>query len=412
MAAYTDVNTPVLGMPGGIIPKTWLEPIAEAGVPLFWLEDGDDPGRDHYEHARRELEPLGASLHTIKLGAYGDVNKALQVLGADGLRAFIDSAIAEALAESFGDLRFVRDLLPAELDRRAARTHPSYGTGLGALDALLEGGYQEGLHLLGGTTRGGKTSLALAIALHNALAGRPVLYVTYEQSPFELWARLIAQLPRVPYAAVKRGSFDDKGLVVRTSSQLKNDEGWEEVQRASRHLRIVSGGDAFSQNQSGLSLMALERLAQDVATARGMPPLVIVDYLQRVPVAALANRDPRERVMQVAGTLQTIFGRDLLCPVLALSSVGREAYDLQRASLEKKLAAFKEAGEIEYTAYTAMLLYPLADDLLARCDMSPGMLNPFRPMTLDVVKQREGETGKVAVKWIPKTGVWKGAKRL
>lgn len=94
----------------------------------------------------------------------------------------------------------------------------------------------------------------------------------------------------------------------------------------------------------------------------------------------------------------------------ALSSVGRAAYRLAEADLEGRLAAFKEARELEYTAYTALLLYDLPEPVQASLNLSPGLLGHFRPMALDLCKNLEGRTGQVAAKWEAQWGVWRDAQ--
>src|SRR5699024_1661453 len=125
----------------------------------------------------------------------------------------------------------------------------------------------------------------------------------------------------------------------------------------------VEGGDALSRQQGTWSVESLARAAEEAAEVHGAPPLIIVDYLQRVPVPEeLRIRDVRERVGAVAGMLQTMLARDLAAPVLALSSVGRASYNpegFSKKPLEERLQAFKEAGELEYTSYTSLLLYGL-----------------------------------------------------
>jgi hypothetical protein len=123
-------------------------------------------------------------------------------------------------------------------------------------------------------------------------------------------------------------------------------------------------------------------------------------------------KDTRERVTTVAGILQTAFGRELGCPVLALSSIGRAAYNLQTSDLEGRLAAFKEAGELEYTAYTALLLYGLSDASQSQLNLAPGMMSTFRPMTLDLIKNREGSIGQLAAQWTPGKGLWSKGQEM
>jgi replicative DNA helicase len=223
------------------------------------------------------LEGRGAKVYLVDVKPYNDVNEVLQALGPAGLRQYLDTAFENATHEALSDLLYIRETFLDLLDRRAERTEPYYSTGLEPLDKLLGGGYLEGLHLVCGITGGGKTSFALHLAVHNALAGKPVIYGSYEQPRFELWARIASQLTGVPYAAIKRGSYDDKGLSVRTSSQLKNDEGWEKLELLAKHLKIFEGGDAFSRKQGIYTLKVLAQTATRVAEERGAPPLVIID---------------------------------------------------------------------------------------------------------------------------------------
>jgi replicative DNA helicase len=166
-----------------------------------------------------------------------------------------------------------------------------------------------------------------------------------------------------------------------------------------------------SDMYSTYTVDVLARMAERMAEVSGAPSLIVLDYLQLMSVPAeLRVKDTRERVSYVAGRLQVTLARGLGCPVLALSSVGRAAYCLDEADLEGRLAAFMEAGELEYTAYTALLLYDLPEAVQASLNLSPGLLGHFRPMALDLCKNREGRTGRVAAKWEAEWGVWRDAQ--
>ena len=407
LAAY-GLEYPVMGLPGGNLPQGWGEKIAEAAVSVYIAMDPDTAGVGHAERLQAALSGLGSRCYRVNLTA--DLNDLLLEHG-EKLPEHFNAALENAALESISDLLYIRETWLAELDARADRPHTFYTTGLAALDTLLEGGYSEGLHLLGGITGGGKTSLALQIAVHNAKAGRSVIYASYEQSRLELWARIAAGLTGVPYRTIKRGVYDDHGQTVRTSGVLKANEAWPQLETVSKQLKIVEGGDALSRQASAYTTEVLAQTAQSVAAENGAPPLIIIDYLQRAPVPAeLKLRDPRERVGYVAGLLQVHLAREIGCPVLALSSIGRAFYNLQKMpSLEERIAAFKEAGEIEYTAYTSLLLYGLAEDLQDRFNLRPGMIDTYKPMALDLVKNREGEIGQLGVQWYPARGSWAGA---
>jgi replicative DNA helicase len=121
---------------------------------------------------------------------------------------------------------------------------------------------------------------------------------------------------------IKRGTYDGLGTATLVSSELRASEGWGQLERAARHLRVVEGGDALSRTEGAYTVDVLARAAERMAETSGAPPLIILDYLQRMPVPAeLRIKDTRERVSYVAGQLQVTLARGLGCPVLALSSV-------------------------------------------------------------------------------------------
>src|SRR5690606_24230150 len=102
----------------------------------------------------------------------------------------------------------------------------------------------------------------------------------------------------------------------------------------------------------------------------------------------------------------------LSAPILALSSVSRANYNPEtfaKETAEQRLGAFKEAGELEYTSYTALLLYGLPESKRGKI-MHPHQTvsgrPAFNPRTLDLVKNREGNTGRLAVKWQPERDEW------
>ncbi len=410
LAAYGE-DYGALGLSGGLLPKGWAEKIAETGAAVYLLMDSDTAGAARADSLRAELSGLGVKVYNASPKPYNDVNEALQALGSDGLVEHVNAALEASALELTSDLLYIREGWLSALDARANRPHAAYTTGIEALDSQLDGGYIEGLHLLGGITGGGKTSLALAIALHNALEGRSVIYGSYEQSRLELWARIASRLTSVPYGAIKRGTFDRQGTKTLASSELKASEGWAKLEQAAKHLKVVEGGDAYSRTSSTWTVEVLTTTARAIAEDRGAPPLIILDYLQRMPAPpSVKIKETRERVSYIAGALQVNLAREIGCPVLALSSISRASYRLADAELEGRLAAFKEAGELEYTAYTALLLYGLPEAMQDRLNFAPGVMANYRPMTLDLCKHREGRPGRLAVKWWPARDSWEGAQ--
>jgi replicative DNA helicase len=116
-----------------------------------------------------------------------------------------------------------------------------------------------------------------------------------------------------------------------------------------------------------------------------------IDYLQILPM----SKDEAERVtsskdrldLHVSGLRQ--LGRDLNASVIAISSENRAGYT------KKNLDVFKESGGIEYSADIAAVL---SEDKKAN---SSGK-NDYRLVDLNIVKNRNGETGVVRFKFYAK----------
>lgn len=405
--AALGINSPVMGLSGGNIPADWVERLAAIqGLEVFALMDNDDAGQGHAARLATQFEGR-CGFYRIRWGAGdpkgADTRDMLTALGPEGLAEWIENRTAQAKIPVM-DTEYIPVRFLEEMAALFNRPTPAYTSTLASFDELLGGGYAEGLHILGGITAGGKTMLALQIATQNAAQGRPVLFASYEQSRYELWARVAARLSKLPFGAFKRGRYSGPTGDVPTAARLAEDhEALERLQDLARYLWLVQGdGD----NAWGVPQLALE--AAKIADAFSQPPLVIVDYLHRMPPSEKdgARREIRERVATLASSLQVQVARGVGSPVLALSSVNRAAYNAGRTTergkpvgndSESLLSAFKESGEVEYSAYTAALLYRLSEQEEDGFGAAPAM-GGWEPYALQLVKNREGETGKIYVK--------------
>lgn len=394
--AALGIDSPVMGLSGGNIPADWVERLA--GLEVFALMDNDNAGRNHTARLADKIRGRH-KFYAIRWGAGdpegADVRDMLNKLGCEGLKVWLEDRIAQAQIPVM-DTEYMPTLWLTEMVERANRPAPKYVSTLASLDELLGGGYAEGLHILGGMPGEGKTLLTLQIAVENATQGRPVLFASYEQSRYELWARVAARLSKLPFGAFKRGRYSGPTGDVPTAARLAEDhEALERLQDLARYLCIVQGdGD----NAWGVTRLKDE--AAQLADAFGQPPLVIVDYLQRMPVASdIARRDIRERVATLASSLQVQVARGVGSPVLALSSVNRASYK----GGQGELSAFKESGDVEYSAYTAALIHKPTkkeDDNHGPTSTMGG----WQLAAITLNKNREGETGRILVKRYGKLG--------
>lgn len=401
-------DAPVIGTGGGGWRDAYLDALPDQLEHVFLLFDADAAGEGFTEAARTALEARGITAKALTLpNGSKDANDALRDVGADALRQHVDRQIAAVINASTSDATYLTTTFLEELDRRHARPHAAYTTTLDQVDRLLDGGYHEGLHVVGGITGGGKTSYALRVSLENALQGRHVIYASYEQSKLELWARLASAVTTLPYSALKRGTYHERdGSTAPAGTLLQQHDAWSTLLKASERLVILEAGDALSRRDSEHTVEALQRLALRLKADTGVPPLIVVDYLQRVPAKDLTGRDIRERVAYVAGLLQVGLAREVGSPVLALSSLNRASYQQGgKLSPEQRLSSLKESGELEYSAYTVALLYGLQEGQEPE-GFTPGALDKWKPMVLDLVKNREGAIGDTPVRWTPIGDQW------
>lgn len=171
----------------------------------------------------------------------------------------------------------------------AATTWP---TGFVPLDGQLGGGLRVGeLVLLGGPQGLGKTTWTIQVARNVARAGGRVLYFSFEHEQLHFLERVVAQ-----------AAFESEGLEAPTTRRLR-----DRFQRASANggvaglgdlLRGLPGAEAaleelgtfgdrfFIHESNGRSTtVAAIRGAIESLPAEGAAPVVVIDYLQKVPSA-------------------------------------------------------------------------------------------------------------------------------
>ena len=199
-------------------------------------------------------------------------------------------------------------------------------TGFGGLDPAVGGGLRAGsLILLAGPQGLGKSTFALQIARNTALAGRPVIYFSYEHDAEDLTQKLLA---------MEAGELDESDQVRLNAVRAVFDDLW--VSSLERRLESVpSGPEAlarvakysellFLHRSTGTrtDLEAIQTAVQAVNELTGANPLVVVDYLQKVKTHG--RLDEEERTTQVVEGLKDL-AIDLGVPILAIAAAEKQA---------------------------------------------------------------------------------------
>lgn len=228
-----------------------------------------------------------------------------------------------------GPLRPLAALL-SETDEVLRRGTPAgarvWPTGFPALDAVLTGGLRSGeLVLLGGPAGQGKTTLGMQVARNAVAAGGTAVVFSYEHESHTLLERLIS----MEAAELDPGEVAGVIDVRRALETADRGESLESVLGTLRGgtaaLAGLAGyGERLQVHESSGVTTTLEQIRDSVfrvAEATGQPPLVLLDYIQKVPVDRPTED---ERVTAAAEGLKDL-ALSAGVPVVAISAADKDA---------------------------------------------------------------------------------------
>ena len=217
--------------------------------------------------------------------------------------------------------------------RRGARPGAQvWPTGFPLLDSTLDGGLRSGeLVLMAGTEGAGKTTLALQMVRNAVLVGRHAVVFSFEHDANTLIQRLIsleaatAAVGDGEYAAAAdvhtvRGVFeaddpDRRGLADAMGRLPFGTEALATVQSYAARLHV-------HESNTHTTPQELASVVARVMVEAGEAPMVLVDYLQKVPIEGY-DGDEASRVTVVTETLKNM-ALDLECPVVSIVAADRE----------------------------------------------------------------------------------------
>lgn len=233
-------------------------------------------------------------------------------------------------------------------------------TGLFQLDTVLNGGLRSGLTVLGAISSAGKTTLVSQIADNIAANGRPVLFVSCEQSARELVSKSLARM------MAERGY---KAVPAWAMNSPHERELWTEGKKAAladaskEYAEKIAPRLSYLASTEQPTVAKVEAYVGLIKAHYGVAPVLVVDYLQ-----LLAPRDERDTDKRAAdynvSQLRRMAG-EMMAPVIAISSLNRASYS---GAIE--MASFKESGGIEYAADVLLGLQPY--NMEARMDGAKG----------------------------------------
>ncbi len=235
-------------------------------------------------------------------------------------------------------------------------------TGFGRLDGVLGGGVRSGeLALIAGSQGQGKTTFGLQMLRHVATIGRPAVFFSFEHESHTLLERLLAM--EGAYAA----DADPQGLSLVDVGRVR--AVFEQVDAPGASLAstmavlphgaaALAAVEAYAQrlhlheSSPTTDVLHMARVVEQVAVTEGIAPLVLVDYLQKVPAVGAAA------IVEGLKDMALEFG----APVVAIS-----AADKERLGAGQRMRAEHLRGSSSL-AYESDIVLVLADkaDIVAR----------------------------------------------
>ncbi|HFR3411681.1 TPA: DnaB-like helicase C-terminal domain-containing protein [Streptococcus suis] len=368
--------------------------------PLILALDNDSRGRK----TQAELEGLLQAQKTpytvavLTEGAVKDPNEML-VKNKEVFTARVEDAIKNARDDKEKYLEtstdnYIQDFLNGIAD---SVNTPSISTGFPILDKCLDGGFYEGLYIVGAISSLGKTTLVTQIADQVASRGHDVLIFSLEMARAEIMAKSISRhtvMEVLQTGGEMKNAKTVRGITAGNRYEKYNSTERELIKNAvqtysgyAKHIYITEGVGDLGVNQIRATVEKHTRYT-------GNTPLVIVDYLQ---ILAPAN----ERATDKQNTDKAVMelkriSRDFKTPVIGISSFNRDNYN-NAVSMQ----AFKESGAIEYSS-DILIGLQLKGAGQKDFDATEAKSKSPREIELVILKNRNGKTGdKVPFEFYP-----------
>lgn len=305
-------------------------------------------------HAHNMARPVDESLPEIEQS----------VMNLRGTRADQGVVTAREAARSFLDTLETKIVNRQEL--------PGLPTGYIDLDRLL-GGLEVQHYLLAGRPAMGKSSLALDIALHDALKlKKRVLFFSLEMSTQQIMTRAVSHLASIPLNALKKPHLLSEG----------------DMKAVHYYTGLVSESGLIIDPTDGLTPSQIRAKALRQLTIHGNIDLVIIDHIHRMSAdnERLTGNEMITAISKQLSQLHKLIG----CPVLTLSQLSRAVE--QRTDKRPILSDLRDSGSLEQDAYGVMFIY--RDEYYYE-----GMSEKKGIAEIIVAKNRDGATGTADLLW-------------
>lgn len=388
-----DVGGEAVGIGSTSMVNKLLETIQSAKQkpeqPLIIAFDNDKAGQDATAKLSEGLEKLNVLYFVYNIAKpYNDTNEFLM----QDRQGLLDKVKAVNLnpEQAIYSESNVYSHLQEFLDGIADSVNTPYiPTGFKALDSVLDGGFYEGLYIIGAISSLGKTTLAMQICDNIANSGNDVLMFSLEMARSELMAKSISRLTLLD---ILQNGGDTRNA--KTARGITTGSRWlryspiekELIQRAAETYGTYARNIYIHEGIGNIGTAQIRQIVGNHIRITGKKPLVLVDYLQILAPEDVRATD-KQNTDKAVTELKRI-SRDFKIPVFAVSSFNRENY-----KTAVSFSSFKESGAIEYSS-DVLIGLQLKGAGEKGFDAETAKARNLREIEVVILKNRNGETGK------------------
>lgn len=267
------------------------------------------------------------------------------------------------------------------LERRQKGEEKSMPSGIGILDRMTSGFHRGELTIIGARPAVGKSALGMHIALATAAQGYRVGIVSREMTDVQYGARILGARADIEPGRMRTGQLDPYD--------------WTQLSEAMEHYSSMNVSFMFTARD----IEDLRAEVQHKIDGEGLDMLVI-DYLQLMQTKRKFEKDYL-RVGYISKAIKDMT-TDFNIPIIALAQVGRSS-----ARSMPDLSELRGSGDIEQDADNVIFLHRPEDagdeSILSGDGNLPAVLEAEgkQYIVLEIAKQRQGQTGRMAVAFDP-----------
>ncbi len=245
-------------------------------------------------------------------------------------------------------------------------------TGFHSIDSMTSGLQKGDLIIIAARPSMGKTAFALNIA-NNVAKTHNVAFFSLEMPSEQLLTRIISI----------EGNID--GNKLKNPSKM-DDTDWKRLYLAQDKIEKIN---LFIDDSPTVRLSEMVWKARRLKN-KGKLDLVIIDYLQLIPLSHKSNPDNRQQEVSIISRTLKQLARELEIPVIALSQLSRKVE--QREDKTPMMSDLRESGAIEQDADIIGFLY--REDYYNK-DKEPTHDSMLQQTDFIVSKHRNGSVGVV-----------------